>query len=87
MSGQTECLVYYVFDLLAYDGVNLMDKPLIYRRELLEHILPTNNVIRFSDHIDAEGEQLFKAAQELCIEGIVAKHKDSTYQWGIRSKQ
>jgi bifunctional non-homologous end joining protein LigD len=56
MSAVNDGLVYYVFDLLCYDGVNLMDRPLINRRELLEHILPPNSVIRFSDHIETEGE-------------------------------
>jgi bifunctional non-homologous end joining protein LigD len=36
MDGETECLVYYVFDLLWYDGFNLMDLSLSTRRDILK---------------------------------------------------
>jgi bifunctional non-homologous end joining protein LigD len=35
--------------------------------------------IRFVDHIETEGEQLFALAEELGLGGIVAKRADSPY--------
>jgi bifunctional non-homologous end joining protein LigD len=79
-SINTGTLVYYVFDLLWYDGYNLMNAPLVDRRKILKSILPSSSsIIRFSDHIDRRGEDLFKLAQQHRIEGIVGKNKQSPY--------
>jgi bifunctional non-homologous end joining protein LigD len=50
----TGTLVYYVFDILWYDGYNLMNAPLVDRRKVLKSVLPSSNIIRFSDHIDRD---------------------------------
>ena len=75
----TGTLVYYVFDIIWYDGYNLMNAPLTDRRKVLKSILPTSNIIRFSDHVDRRGKDLFKLAQQHRIEGIVGKNKQSVY--------
>src|SRR5581483_4997949 len=36
-------LVYYVFDILWYNGYNLMELPLVERKEILQQILPAND--------------------------------------------
>jgi bifunctional non-homologous end joining protein LigD len=87
LDGKTECLVYYIFDLLWYNGHNLMDLPLSTRREILKSILPPSNVIRFSDHVNTNGKDLFELAKNHKIEGIVAKNKFSHYIPGIRTSQ
>jgi bifunctional non-homologous end joining protein LigD len=78
-------LVYYVFDILWYDGYDLMNLPFCERRELIELILPESESVRFSGHIDTEGEGLFNQIQNHKIEGIVAKKKDSIYIPGNRT--
>ena len=78
--------VYYVFDILWYDGYNLMNAPLVDRRKVLKSILPYSNIIRFSDHIDRKGKDLFKLAQRHRIEGIVGKNKRSLYAPGQNTK-
>lgn len=85
LAGEKECLAYYVFDILWYNGYNLMHVPLAHRRELLELILPSSDIIRFSGHVDATGQALFEQIQNLKIEGIVAKRKDSIYIPGART--
>jgi bifunctional non-homologous end joining protein LigD len=85
LAGEKECLVYYVFDILWYDGYDLTNVSLSERRELLQLILPQSDCVRFSGHIDAEGKALFKQIQNHKIEGIVAKRKDSIYIPGIRT--
>jgi bifunctional non-homologous end joining protein LigD len=79
VNGQPKAnLYYYVFDLLWYDGVNVMDLPLIQRKLYLKNIVKDSLLIRFSDHFD-DGLQLYELSKSLNIEGIIAKRKESKY--------
>lgn len=80
-------LIYYVFDLLHFQGHDLTGLPLLRRKELLKRILPAAPNIRFSDHVGKEGVLFFNVAREKGLEGVVAKHSQSTYQMGARSRQ
>jgi bifunctional non-homologous end joining protein LigD len=80
-------LLYYVFDLLYFEGHDLTKLPLIRRKELLEQILPSDPKIKFSDHIGKEGILFFNAVKEKGLEGIIAKHSQSAYLIGKRSRQ
>lgn len=80
-------LLYYVFDLLYFRGHDLTGLPLIRRKELLKRTLPSLPGIRFSDHVGTEGVLFFKAAREKGLEGIIAKHSQSTYEAGSRTRQ
>jgi bifunctional non-homologous end joining protein LigD len=80
-------LLYYVFDLPYFKGHDLTDLPLIRRKEILKKILPPSPVIRFSDHVLKEGILFFNAAKGKGLEGIVAKHSQSAYRMGARSRQ
>jgi bifunctional non-homologous end joining protein LigD len=80
-------LLYWVFDLIHFAGRDLMSLPLVRRKELLKRILPSAPNIKFSDHVVKEGILFFKAAQERGLEGIMAKHAQSTYRPGARSRK
>lgn len=80
-------LLYYVFDLLFFDGHDLTNLPLITRKELLKKILPAARHIKFSDHVWEEGALFFQVVKEKGLEGIVAKHSHSAYRMGKRSRQ
>lgn len=81
-------LVYYIFDLLWYDGQNLMDLPLSDRRAKLEDILPQeNDQIRISKVFHSSGRDFYQAATKMGLEGIIAKKSDSTYAAGARSQE
>ncbi|WP_432710013.1 DNA ligase D [Pedobacter sp.] len=81
-------LVYYVFDLLWYEGKNLMDMPLIERQAILKEILPTDDDrLRMSKVFHSSGIDFFHAAEKMGLEGIIAKKSDSTYASGNRSKE
>jgi bifunctional non-homologous end joining protein LigD len=80
-------LLYYVFDLLFFHGHDLTNLPLVRRKELLKEILPAAQQIKFSDHIWEEGRLFFKVVQEKGLEGIIAKHSQSGYRMGRRSRQ
>ncbi len=79
-------LRYYVFDILWYDGRSLLDVPLIERHELLKEVLPKNESVILSQHIDTDGVAFYKSAEQLGLEGIIAKRSSSIYLPGKRSK-
>lgn len=79
-------LVYYVFDLLWLDGLDIMNEPLQLRREVLQQLMPESGIIRYSDHIDDAGKAFFEIAKKNNLEGIVAKKKDSVYIPDSRAK-
>jgi bifunctional non-homologous end joining protein LigD len=79
-------LLFYVFDILWYQGYDLMDLPLIKRKELLRSLVPQNSIIKYVDYVEAEGRRLFHTIEENGLEGIIAKRKDSTYRAGIRTR-
>lgn len=79
-------LAYCVFDLLWVDGYNVMQLPLIERKKILQKIIPKNDVIRYSDHIEEQGKEFFKIAQKQSLEGIMAKSKNSHYEIDTRSR-
>ena len=79
-------LLYYVFDLLHFEGHDLTNLPLLRRKELLKKVLPSSSNIRFSDHVEKEGVLFFKVVKEKGLEGIMAKHGRSAYKPGMRSR-
>jgi bifunctional non-homologous end joining protein LigD len=79
-------VVFYGFDLPSVAGYDLRSLPLRVRKALLRHLLPPTGVLRFSDHIEGRGAELFEEVRERHLEGIVAKRADSTYQTGHRSR-
>ncbi len=80
-------LLYYVFDLLYFRGHDLTDLPLLRRKEFLKKILPSTPRIRFSDHVWKEGVLFYNVAKEKGLEGIIAKHSQSVYEAGRRSRE
>ena len=80
-------LLYYAFDLLYLEGHDLMDLPLLRRKELLKRIITSGPKIKFSDHVTKEGVLFFNVVREKGLEGIVAKHSLSPYRPGRRSRQ
>ncbi|HEX8561599.1 MAG TPA: DNA ligase D [Flavobacterium sp.] len=80
-------LIYYAFDLLWYDGITIMELPLLERQAILREILPSNDDrIRISQTFTANGLDFFEAAQKMQLEGIMAKKADSVYIPDNRSK-
>jgi bifunctional non-homologous end joining protein LigD len=71
---------FIAFDLLWCDGQDLRYSPLIERKQKLRAILPRENErIMYCDHVESEGEELFRLACKHDLEGIVAKRKFDPY--------
>ena len=75
-------VVYYVFDLLGFDGRDVRPLPLHARRALLAKLVPRLGPVRFSDHVERDGADLFLEVKRLGLEGIVGKRADSPYRAG-----
>lgn len=79
-------ILYYVFDCLSYKGKSITHLPLIERKRILKEMLPENDIIRFSDHVEKDGITCFRQAVSMDLEGVIAKRADSIYQPGKRSR-
>jgi bifunctional non-homologous end joining protein LigD len=76
-------IVYFVFDLLHYDGVDLTNLTLRERKDKLRTILAGEGPpLKFSDHHEGNGHPFFKEACRLGLEGIIAKRGDRPYKAG-----
>jgi len=73
---------YYVFDLLAYDGLDVRGLPLTTRKAALRRILPPRGPVRFADHVEGDGHALWAEVESRQLEGIVAKKASSAYRGG-----
>jgi len=73
-------VIYYAFDLLYLDGLDLRRVALEQRKRLLREKIVGGEVIQYSDHYDEKGLDLFAAAKKRELEGIVAKKRNSIYE-------
>lgn len=82
---RTDRLVYFAFDLLYVDGVDLRGCALIERKRLLAELLDAageHGRIRFSKHIEADAAAVLQQACSMNIEGIVSKERGAPYRSG-----
>ena len=81
MSVPAACL--FAFDLLRIDGEDLRPLPLEGRRARLQKALRgSDKALRFSEHLEGDGEAIFRHACALGLEGIVSKRRDARYRSG-----
>jgi bifunctional non-homologous end joining protein LigD len=77
--------VYYVFDVLYFNGYDLRAAPLLERKEFLKRILCPDSRFRYSDHVLEKGQELYDLALARKLEGLVAKKISSSYPEGRSS--
>ena len=78
-------LVYFVFDLPYLGGFDVTAAPLETRKAALRDLVggtANGAVIRYSDHVVGAGEQFFREACRLALEGVVSKRRDAPYTSG-----
>ena len=77
---QTGAVVYLAFDLLALDGKDLRALPLSKRKETLRKLTgDAHGPIRFADHVEGEGRDVFARVVAAGAEGIIAKDRTAPY--------
>ncbi len=76
--------VFYVFDLLHWDGVDLGAVPLHHRKEALAALTggATSGTLRYSDHVEGQGPDFLQNACRLALEGVISKRRDAPYREG-----
>lgn len=83
LSNAPGTLVYFVFDLLYADGIDLRGAALLDRKRALQHLLEAPpDMIQYSDHFDAPGREFYNNVCKLGLEGMVSKRADGKFQSG-----
>jgi bifunctional non-homologous end joining protein LigD len=72
----------FAFDLLELGPLDLRPLPLRDRKRLLATLVPRLGPVRYADHVEGRGEDLFREVQARGLEGIVAKRADAPYRAG-----
>ena len=81
--GAKNPLTYFCFDLLHIEGRNPRALGLRQRKDLLAKVLAdATGDVRYSEHLDTDGEKMFHKACELHAEGIVSKRALGMYTAG-----
>ncbi|MEP7105408.1 MAG: non-homologous end-joining DNA ligase [Chloroflexota bacterium] len=83
--GPETPLAYLAFDLLYLEGKSQLRQRLMRRKARLRKAVDSGGVLFVPDHIAREGVELFEACLERGLEGVMAKHVESTYVPGQRS--
>ena len=73
---------YWAFDLLACEGLDARALPLAERKRILREIAPSAGPIRYSEHVEENGEAAWERAMAIDLEGVVGKRADSPYREG-----
>ena len=92
--GKTEKLIFFAFDLLFADGMDLRRLPLRERKERLEALLEERKgeakgktkgktkCIRYVEHFEVDGDAMMESARKMSLEGIVSKKLHASYHSG-----
>ncbi|KIO48887.1 DNA ligase D [Nitrosospira sp. NpAV] len=80
-SSRTQGIVYYLFDILFYDGYDLRNAPVTERRAFLKTFFEKSppDPVRFSETFDAPAGDIVASACRMGLEGVIGKRKTSTY--------
>jgi bifunctional non-homologous end joining protein LigD len=80
--------VFEVFDVIHLDGTDLTQIPLVQRKTVLKALCKSAGrraTVRYSEHVEGNGDAFFRQACKLGLEGIISKLADSKYE-STRSK-
>ncbi len=79
-------IAYYPFDILHLDGYDLRQTPLHQRKRLLSLAVPPSDRVQLVQSVEGDGEALYRVIEQVGIEGVVAKRRDSRYRAGERTR-
>jgi len=82
-AGRSDRFLYYAFDLLYLDGMDLRSAALIERKQALQKLLSSAPPpIVYSEHLESEAEATQRRACAMGLEGLVSKRRDAPYRSG-----
>jgi bifunctional non-homologous end joining protein LigD len=76
---------YFVFDLLVYQGRDVMGLSLEERRKVLRSLKFSSPRIHLVEYQETSATEMLAAVKGMGLEGVIAKRKDSQYEPGKRS--
>ena len=76
---ETHPATLFLFDVLYADGYDVRAVPLADRKRLLSALVAPSDHIRVSETFDTDGAQMFDAARQMGLEGLIAKDRHSSY--------
>ena len=69
------------FDVLAVEGRDLRDRPLVERKRILRSLIPRrSSFVLFADYLEARGGDFSRLVYARDLEGVVAKWKAAPYR-------
>src|SRR4029077_17800159 len=73
--GKTETLIFFAFDLLFAEDMDLRKLPLRERKARLKELFDAQKgkSIRYVEHFEVDGEAMMESAAKLNLEGIISK--------------
>jgi bifunctional non-homologous end joining protein LigD len=85
--GKTDDLIFFAFDLLFADAMDIRRLPLGERKAQLKQLLEARpkgkaKLIRYVEHFETGGEAILQSACKLALEGIVSKKLSAPYHSG-----
>jgi bifunctional non-homologous end joining protein LigD len=85
--GKTDHLIFFAFDLLFVDGMDIRGLPLAERKAHLKKLLDARprskaRLIRYVEHFETGGDAVLQSACKLSLEGIVSKKLSAPYRAG-----
>ncbi|MBN8955787.1 MAG: DNA ligase D [Rhizobiales bacterium] len=85
--GRTDDLIYFAFDLLFNGDEDIRQEPLSERKARLQEMLagrPKKSaaVLRYVEHFETEGRDVWESACQLNLEGIISKKLTAPYRSG-----
>ncbi|WP_051677852.1 DNA ligase D [Bradyrhizobium sp. URHD0069] len=85
--GKTDNLIFFAFDLLFADGMDVRRVPLGARKAQLKELLEgrpksKSKLIRYVEHFESSGDAVLQSACKLALEGIVSKKLSAPYLSG-----
>jgi bifunctional non-homologous end joining protein LigD len=79
LKGKSTRIVLVAFDLLYLNGRDLRKLPLVERKAVLKKLIEKTPV-QFSESFELDGQEMFRHACQVGLEGVVSKVRDSRYR-------
>lgn len=84
--GHGRGLAFLAFDLIYLDGVPLLTRPLVRRRDLLRRVLHPSDSLVVVPALPDDGRALYEAIRLAGLAGVMARARSSPYLPGVRSR-
>lgn len=81
-AAKKEAALIFAFDLLSIRDNDCRHHTTLKRKQALQKVLRNGERVRYAEHIETDGEALFRFAERMALEGIVAKKADAPYVSG-----